>query len=533
MMQTWEHKQLNPEFQMIVDTWKKHNSCYEFVLMDALDREQFIQKHFESSVIHAYQQIIPGAYKSDLFRYCYLWVNGGVYADIDTLCLGKLDDFLIPGIDFVVPIDLNTSINEGTHNLACGFIATVPRHPIMMKCIQKIVHNVQTMTVPISKLDFSGPGILGRSVNDYINRGETDTFVGKEGIHIHTNGRGIYFLKFEHGTELVKNLKNQILFQNKNGNNRIINLYHVECSKLKNFVSWVQCKSPIATNIHIENKKKITLMIYGQFRSYDINLRKNLHILAPIFRNNIVYVFVLSNKLESGNYSKQNEHKIRDIFDEFGFNVCFFDYVENLDSNHASNERAVYDYYFTSLKNKNGVNNDFIPVIMYRKFVLNQIKNAYCKKHNIKVDLHMFGRLFDVIIQYPVNGLSQLDHMKQIKYEIDKLTICSSDALTVLGSSDTLFIGTQEPMDYLFKSVLQLKGPEIWNDHKFNDVMMNADLCLSIYQATYSPEVQYIAHMYFSAFKYKNIRFDYNNPKSSTNNSSLYDIQLDPNRFIT
>ena len=62
---------------------------------------------------------------------------------------------------------------------------------------------------------------------------------------------------------------------------------------------------------------------------------------------------------------------------------------------------------------------------------------------------------------------------------------------------------------------------------------MNADLCLSIYQATYSPEVQYIAHMYFSAFKYKNIRFDYNNPKSSTNNSSLYDIQLDPNRFIT
>ena len=80
MMQTWEHKQLNPEFQMIVDTWKKHNLCYEFVLMDALDREQFIQKHFESSVIHAYQQIIPGAYKSDLFRYCYLWVNGGVYA---------------------------------------------------------------------------------------------------------------------------------------------------------------------------------------------------------------------------------------------------------------------------------------------------------------------------------------------------------------------------------------------------------------------------------------------------------------------
>jgi mannosyltransferase OCH1-like enzyme len=534
MMQTWEHKQLNPEFQIIVDTWKTHNPCYEFVLMDAIDREQFIQKYFEHDVIYTYQQIIPGAYKSDLFRYCYLWVNGGVYADIDTLCLGKLDDFLIPGIDFVVPIDLNLNTNEGTHNLACGFIAAVPRHPVMMYCIQKIVHNVQTATVPVSKLDFSGPGILGRSVNEYINRDETDSFVGKEGIHIHTNGRGIYFLKFEPGIEFVKNMKNQVLFQNKNGNHKIVNLYHIECSKLKNFVFWVQCASPIATiNTYNKSKKKIALMVYGQFRSYAINLKKNLQILAPLFSNNIVYVFVLSDKLESGNYSEQNEREIKDIFNEVGFNICFFDYVENFDSNYALNERAMYDSYFTSLKNKNGADNDFIPILMYRKFVLNKIKNAYCKEHNININLHVFCRLFDIIIKYPIHTLSSSNNIQRIKYEINKLMICSSDALTILGSSDTFFIGNQAPMDHLFKCcVEQLKGPEIWNDPIFLDVMMSADSCLCVNQATYSPEVQYIAHMYYSKFKYINIRFDFNNPNSPANDSSLYDIQLDPNRFI-
>jgi hypothetical protein len=374
VVQTWEHKQLNPEFQAIADTWKTHNPQCEFVLMDAAEREQFIRAHFERAVLTAYQRIVPGAYKSDLFRYCYLWVNGGVYVDIDTLCLGSLDDFLTPGAELVVPIDLNLSANEGTHNLACGFIAAVPRHPAMMRCIQKIVRNVETGTVPGSKLDFSGPGILGRAVNECLNRGETASFVGNEGLHASAK---IHFLKFEPGTEFVKNMKNQVLFQNKNGNHEIANLYHAECCKLKDFVSWVQCASPIAATLTPnEGKKNIALMIYGQFRSYAANLRENVRMLAPLLKDNVVHVFVLSNKLAAGNYSEQNEHEIRDILNEAGFRLCFFEYVENLDSDHAANERAVHDSYFANLQNNAGANNEFIPAIMYRKFALNEIKNA-------------------------------------------------------------------------------------------------------------------------------------------------------------
>jgi len=531
VMQTWEHKQLNPEFQKIVDTWKTHNPQYEFVLMDAEEREQFIRAHFERAVVDAYQRIIPGAYKSDLFRYCYLWVKGGVYVDIDTLCLGSLDDFLTPGAELVVPIDLNLSANEGAHNLACGFIAAIPKHPAMMRCIQKIVRNVQTATVPSSKLDFSGPGVLGRAVNECLNRGETASFVGNEGLHAPAK---IHFLKFEPGTEFVKNMKNQVLFQNKNGNHRIASLYHAECCNLKEFVSWVQCASPLNQSHPIQNKN-IALMVYGQFRTYATNLRENVRMLAPLFKDNVVHVFILSTKLASGNYSDQNEREIRGIFDEFGFNLCLFEYVENLDSEHAANERATRDSYFASLQNNDGVNNEFIPAIMYRKFALNKLKNEYCKRHNIDMDLHVFGRLFDVIIKHPVHASS--DNVMRIEYEINKLMICSAEKSTVLGSSDTLFIGTQAPMDHLFEISTKIKngdmrGPEIWNDSVFCDAMMRADSCLCINRATYSPEVQCIAHVHFGPFNYKNIRFDFNNPESTENDLTLYDIRLDPNRLM-
>ena len=529
VMQTWEHKHLNPAFQEIVDTWKTHNPHYEFVMMDAEDREQFIRAHFQRSVIDAYNRIIPGAYKSDLFRYCYLWVKGGVYADIDTLCLGKLDDFLIPGAELVVPIDLNLSAHEGTHNLACGFIAAIPKHPALMRCIQKIVRNVQTATVPSSKLDFTGPGVLGRAVNEYMRNDETESFVGKEGLH---PPAGIHFLKFEPGTELVKNLQGRVLFQNKNGNHQIAHLYHEECCKLKDFVSWVQCASPLKQS-HLTQTKNIALMIYGQFRTYANNLRENIEMLAPVFKDNAVHVFILSNKLASGNYSERNETEIRRIFDEFGFRVCFFDYVENLDGIHAANERAAHDAYFSNVQNNDGINNEFIPAIMYRKFALNQIKNAYCNQHNIDIELHVFGRLFDVIIKPPPTSaiLPQSCIQKHIQYEIDKLTICSAEKMTVLGSSDTLFIGTQEPMDHLLECAMHVRGPEIWNDPEFLDVMLRADSCLCVNRATYSPEVQCIAHVYYSNFKYRNIRFDFNYPESVENDSTFYDIRLDPNRL--
>ena len=252
IIQTWEHKNFEPEFQEIIDSWKKNNPDYEYLLFDKDERSLFIKNNFNDNVYETYNLIVPGANKADLFRYCYLYINGGVYVDIDTLCIGKLDNILLSEINLAVLIDFNSNPFEGKHNLACGFIASIPKHPALLNSINFIVHNVKNNIIFQSKLDFTGPGILGRAVNSYIGIEETSSFIGKEGIYNH-----IYFLKFQKVTEYVTDINNNILFQNKNGNPKIIELYNNECNKIRNFVSWVTCPTENLINKHKNNKYSI------------------------------------------------------------------------------------------------------------------------------------------------------------------------------------------------------------------------------------------------------------------------------------
>jgi hypothetical protein len=207
------------------------NPEYKHVLHDKNERSDFIKNNFDERVYNAYVKIKAGAFKADLWRYCVLYEYGGVYADIDTLCLGKIDDFIGTNASVFV-VDLNTNSEEGTYNLSNGFIAIEPKSPIMRECILRVVHNVENRIVSNRLLDFSGPGVLGRSTNHNLNLPEETSFVGKEG-----NSGNIHLLRFEPSTEFVKDVSGKVLFQNKNGNAEITRLYKEECDRA-NTIAW-------------------------------------------------------------------------------------------------------------------------------------------------------------------------------------------------------------------------------------------------------------------------------------------------------
>jgi hypothetical protein len=114
------------------------------------------------------------------------------------------------------------------------FIASVPENPILLNAIEKIVFNVENKRIPSSRLDFCGPGLLGRAANQVLGRNENDSFVGLEGNH----GK-IHFLKFEPNIEIVRDMNRNILFHNKNGNPLLQCLYFMECQKTENYKSWL------------------------------------------------------------------------------------------------------------------------------------------------------------------------------------------------------------------------------------------------------------------------------------------------------
>jgi hypothetical protein len=233
IFQTWETKVISEDLQKIINTWKEHNPEYKYVLYDNQEREEFIQENFEERVYNVYCKIIPGAYKADLWRYCVLYIYGGVYADIDTICMAGIDSFVSDDTEFMTTVDLNTSPYEGCHNLSNTFILSTPNHPILLGCINRIVSHVENNIIPPSKLDFAGPGVLGRETNIFLNLPETASFIGKEGQH-----GTLSLLVFEHGTEYITDTDGNILLQNKNGNKDIVEAYNKECM-LQNTISWL------------------------------------------------------------------------------------------------------------------------------------------------------------------------------------------------------------------------------------------------------------------------------------------------------
>lgn len=489
IFQTWETDEISPDFQKIIDTWKEYNLNWNYKLYTKTDREQFIKENFDNEVYKTYCKIIPGAYKADLFRYCILYIYGGVYVDIDTICMNNLDKLIMNnGLQLVVPIDINETYGEGNHNIFNTFIASVPKSKIMLDCIHRIIHNVKNGIIPSSKLDFTGPGLLGRAINSHLGLDETSSFIGKEG----KNG-DILFLKFEKGTEYVKNGE-YILFQNKNGNQSIINLYNIECTQC-NVIQWTTASEII--------KKEIALFMYGQYRSYKLNLENNINELSGIFNKYFVNVFILTDK------DPENENEVRNIFLKNNCNICFIKYIDDFDFS------SVEDANEQRYQSKPGLGkNKFVAKLMYRKYLINKLKNEYIETNKMNIHIHFYVRLFDTIIKLNTN----------VDYSLEEADL--------YGSHDTFYFGKRECIDYLFDfgKDLKLYDEEIWNEPYFYNYYINMDYTLTSLKHTLSPEIQYAAHMFYSNFKYKNVRFDHNNVNSPENETTLFRINHCPYR---
>jgi len=227
LFQTFKTKDISPALQTFVDTWKEKNPEYTYKFYDDDMCDQFM-KEFDVRAWKAYRRIIPGAFKADLWRYCVLYKYGGIYADIDTVCLGKIDEFLNETTEFVTPIDLDNTL------LYNSFIAAAPGSKILKDCIDTIVHNVENNIVPDDKIYFSACGVLANCTNEFMGRDKQSSFAGHVGWHDHGK---IHLLNFEHVHQHVKDEKGTVLFQNKEKHHELYSLYTSECRDL-NITPW-------------------------------------------------------------------------------------------------------------------------------------------------------------------------------------------------------------------------------------------------------------------------------------------------------
>ena len=157
----------------IHQTWINLNPEWDCYFFNDNDQRSFIEKYFDSEVLWAYDQIIPGAFKADLWRYCVLYIKGGVYVDHKFALLKPLNDILPDDIQFCTIKDFGKSKERRReHNayLWQGFLVATPGTLCLNIAINQIVYHVKNGFYGNDPLSITGPGLIGQALNFSIDK---------------------------------------------------------------------------------------------------------------------------------------------------------------------------------------------------------------------------------------------------------------------------------------------------------------------------------------------------------------------------
>lgn len=135
------------------------NPEYEYVFFDDTDCRKFIKAHFPQKILDAYDILVPGAFKSDLFRYCYLYKNGGCYFDCKLRPIVPLRDIIKSKEKMILCKDPTFARYYN------AVMMSVSSHPILSKVIETCANIILNRVYTGSRrapdaLAITGPSIL-------------------------------------------------------------------------------------------------------------------------------------------------------------------------------------------------------------------------------------------------------------------------------------------------------------------------------------------------------------------------------------
>jgi len=138
------------------------NPEYTYIYYDNKDSRKFLKEHFSDEINYSYDLLVPGAFKADLLRYCFLYNNGGCYFDCKQILRIPIRNFLKDDKTLIL---CNDAIEYAILN---AVIFSTVKNIVLEKTIKDCVYNI------INKhgkgaLDITGPIFFYKSIKKYIN----------------------------------------------------------------------------------------------------------------------------------------------------------------------------------------------------------------------------------------------------------------------------------------------------------------------------------------------------------------------------
>ena len=191
---TWEDETIlqHPRFKKNLAVFKKFNPGWAVYFYTDAAVDFFIKTNFPKDIYNAYLKINPsfGAMKADFFRYCVLYIHGGLYVDIFKRIKGNLGDFFDERTDcYLLEFRSNIATRHWWREQREGkdyeqwFLMFKPRHPYLKLVIESIStailnHHIPELSNGILNsgptvikqmiLKLTGPDKLTEIINGYI-----------------------------------------------------------------------------------------------------------------------------------------------------------------------------------------------------------------------------------------------------------------------------------------------------------------------------------------------------------------------------
>jgi len=168
--------------ETIKNNKKKCKNC-KFYFYDDEDCDNLIKNNFNELVYNAYKKINPayGAMRADFFRYCVLYLYGGIYLDIKSKI--NISIFSIIKKEDTCILDLpRNNLEIWRKNMPTyeqWLLIFSPRHPYLLSMIKLMLKYINENYVPISIdgillsrkgviLNLTGPDAFTLAINSFI-----------------------------------------------------------------------------------------------------------------------------------------------------------------------------------------------------------------------------------------------------------------------------------------------------------------------------------------------------------------------------
>jgi len=165
IFQTWRDSTPHRTISHTINLVKFWNGDAEYTYYDNIAQKHSIDA---TDVLNAYNNLIPGAYRADLWRYYMLCKHGGVYIDAKLVQIAAFRQYL-DEYELVIVKDRNTGC---VYN---GFICAKAGHPLVASAMAQCIANIAAESYGENPLDITGPQIFGRCYNRMLGRDEKET----------------------------------------------------------------------------------------------------------------------------------------------------------------------------------------------------------------------------------------------------------------------------------------------------------------------------------------------------------------------